>query len=102
MITNIYLLYGLPCLIMAVGVADVVTTDHAIANGGVELNPLIRLAMRHGVWHEAKLIAHFLIAGTVGWLLSGEWFAFGIVVGCVFSAIIGAAVVSNIRLRVRG
>ena len=103
MIANLWVIYGLPCLVMALGVADVITPDRALSRPADDHCALIRLAMSYGVWPEVKLMLHFLVAGTVGWLLTGEWYAFGIVVGCVFSAIIGAAVVSNnIRLRVRG
>jgi len=101
MLNNEFVLYGLPALMILLGVLDVVTIDHALAEGRVELNPVIRFFMRHGVWPEAKLVLHFLAAGSVGWLLTGEYFKLGIAMGSVFCAIIGAAVASNVFKLVR-
>jgi fucose 4-O-acetylase-like acetyltransferase len=81
--------------VMLAGVADVITTERALARGARELNPLMRALQEHTgrFWWIGKLMIHALVVLVV--LLFDGWL--GIAVGATFAAIITAVAIHNER-----
>lgn len=79
--------------VMLSGVADVITTERALARGARELNPLMRALQEHTgrFWWVGKLMVHALV--VLGVLLLDGWP--GVAVGVTFAAIITAVAVHN-------
>ncbi|MBV8960716.1 MAG: hypothetical protein JOZ37_03255 [Actinobacteria bacterium] len=77
-------------LLVALSVADLITTRALQARGGVELNPVGRWLIGHGALAEAKLIVATGMAGLAllarsrRWIAHALWFVAGI-----YAAVIG-------------
>ena len=58
-------------MIIVLGILDVVSTNLVLQAGGVELNPIVALWMKHleHWWHLPKLLIHLLAAYLVYCLL---------------------------------
>ena len=84
------MIYVIAAWVMLSGVADVITTERALARGARELNPIMR-AMQEATgrfWWVGKLLVHAVIAGVVLFLDGGLGVAIGATVaGVTFQAI---------------
>lgn len=85
-------------MIVVLGILDVVSTNLVLAAGGVELNPIVALWMKHldSWWHLPKLLIHLLAAYLVYCLLYTRFtatvavlvvFLYGIIVHHNFSLV---------------
>ena len=73
------MIYVIAAWVMLSGVADVITTERALARGARELNPIMR-AMQEATgrwWWVGKLLVHAVIAGVVLFLDGGLGVAIG-------------------------
>lgn len=85
-------------MIVVLGILDVISTNLVLDAGGIELNPIIALWMKHldQWWHLPKLLIHLVAAVLVYYLLYTRFtaavallvvFAYGIVVHHNFSLV---------------
>ena len=77
-------------LLVALSVADLVTTRVLQARGGTELNPVGRWLIGHGALGEAKLVAVACMAGLAMLARSRRWIAHALwFVAGIYAAVIG-------------
>jgi mannose/fructose/N-acetylgalactosamine-specific phosphotransferase system component IID len=85
-------------MIVVLGILDVVSTNLVLRAGGIELNPIIALWMKHldQWWHLPKLLIHLLAGFLVYYLLYSRFtatvavivvFIYGIIVHHNFSLV---------------
>jgi len=94
------MIYIVAAWVMLAGVADIITTERALARGARELNPIMR-AMQEATgrfWWLGKILIHAVIAGVV-LFIDGT---FGIAVGATVAGIITAVAVQNWRTTPNG
>jgi len=77
-------------LLVALSVADLVTTRVLQSRGGTELNPVGRWLIGHGALAEAKLVAVGCMAGLAMLARSRRWIAHALwFVAGIYAAVIG-------------
>ena len=94
------MIYVIAAWVMLSGVADVITTERALARGARELNPIMR-AMQEATgrwWWVGKLLVHAVIAGVVLFLDGG----LGVAIGATVAGVITAVAVHNWRTTPNG
>lgn len=84
-------------MIVVLGILDVISTNLVLDAGGVELNPIIALWMKHlnQWWHLPKLLIHLVAAILVYYLLYTRFTA---TVALLVVAIYGVIVHHNFSL----
>jgi hypothetical protein len=94
-----YLAAFIATMIVGLGVLDVVSTNLVLKAGGVELNPIVALWMKHldQWWHLPKLSIHLLAGFLVYYLLYSRFtatvallvvFIYGVIVHHNFSLLL--------------
>ena len=77
-------------LLVALSMADLVTTRRLQSRGGTELNPVGRWLIGHGALAEAKLVAVVFMAGLAMLARSRRWIAHALwFVAGIYAAVIG-------------
>jgi hypothetical protein len=77
-------------VLVALSVADLITTRVLQARGGTELNPVGRWLIGHGALAEAKLVAVVFMAGLAMLARSRRWIAHALwFVAGIYAAVIG-------------
>lgn len=104
--------YTLPILlgILAnLSLIDLVLTDYAITKGFIELNPLSRWLLEHGLFHTVKIggiVEIIFSCGLVGWAESKDMFVeyqkvYDVLTGLIILVIVGQfIVIFNNALRI--
>ena len=94
------MIYIVAAWVMLAGVADIITTERALARGARELNPIMRALQKSSGrgWWVRKILIHAVIAGVV-LFIDGT---FGIAVGATVAGIITAVAVQNWRTTPNG
>jgi hypothetical protein len=77
-------------LLVALSVADLITTRALQSRGGTELNPVGRWLIGHGALAEAKLVAVVFMAGLAMLARSRRWIAHALwFVAGIYASVIG-------------
>jgi Flp pilus assembly protein TadB len=92
--------YIVAAWMMLAGVADIITTERALARGARELNPIMRALQKSSGrgWRVGKILIHAVIAGVVLFIDN----TLGIAVGATVAGIITAVAVQNWRTAPNG